>query len=380
MGGEKRIRRVATPGVALALAVAFLFGALRCGEPLEPAASGWVRYALFPEKCWRIVGTAADLYWGDVYAATGGKGHSAIWKYDGRDFYEDYVPPYERDEGWLTDIACAGSTIWAAGGKNEGGRDSPYLIRNFRRSGWLEVPLATGRRGSISAVHAASDLECWFTIYDGYLRVINRRRGVLARYNDGKVVVFADLGDVTCAVSAEVTGWKRGRRVVFAVEAVGRGTRIGDSSVFVTVDGGASWHEERLDFRSPVGKEVETVRAECALGTDLYLFVDFLNGYNGVVKRSGEAGRGEYELVFCATKGPNFTWLNDVAVGDGGVNHSSGLAVGRETSVVYDGADWRLEEVPYPVDIEYIAHASDGGFWASANDMISGRSELLYHR
>jgi hypothetical protein len=56
------------------------------------------------------------------------------------------------------------------------------------------------------------------------------------------------------------------------------------------------------------------------------------------------------------------------------------LAVGRETSVVYDGADWRLEEVPYPVDIEYIAHASDGGFWASANDMNLGRSELLYHR
>lgn len=46
MGGEKRIRRVATPGVALALAVAFLFGALRCGEPLEPAASGWVRERL----------------------------------------------------------------------------------------------------------------------------------------------------------------------------------------------------------------------------------------------------------------------------------------------------------------------------------------------
>lgn len=380
MGGEERTWRVATRGVALALAVVFLFIASDCGEPLGPAASGWVRYAVFPKDCWKVVGIAANFYSGRVYAATGGKGDSAIWRYDGRDFREDYVVPYEWEEGWLTDIACAGRTLWAAGGKNEGGRDSPYLIRNFSRSGWLEVPLATSRRGSISAVHPAGDLECWFTIDDGYVRVVNQRRGILARYNDGKVVDFADLGDVTCTVGAKAAGGKSGRNVVFAVEAVERGARIGDSSVFVTDDGGASWLEERLDFRSPVGKEVETVRAECASGTDLYLFVDFLSGYNGIVKRSGEAGRGEYELVFFATKGRNFTWLNDVAVRDGGINHSSGLAVGRDTSVVYDGADWRLEEVPYPADIEHIAHAPDGGFWASAHDMISGRSELWYHR
>jgi hypothetical protein len=375
MGGEERTWRVATRGVAWALAVVFLFIASDCGEPLGPAPSGWVRYALFPKDCWKVVGLAAGFYSGPLYAVTGGKGDSAIWRYDGRDFREDYVPPYEWDEGWLTDIACAASTLWAAGGKNEGGRDSPYLIRNLRRSGWLEVPLATSRPGSISAVHPAGDFECWFTIYDGPVRVVNQRRGILARHNDGKVVDFADLGEVTCAVGA-----KRGGNVVFAVQAVERGARIGDSSVFVTGDGGASWLEERLDFPSPVGKEVETVRAECASGTDLYLFVDFLTGYNGIVKRSGEPGRGEYELVFFATQGRNFTWLNDVAVRDGGINHSSGVAVGRDTSVVYDGADWCLEEVPYPADVEHIAHAFDGGFWASATDLITGRSELLYHR
>jgi hypothetical protein len=379
MGGEERMWRVATRGVALALAVVFLFIASDCGEPLGPAPSGWVRYAVFPTECWKVVGLAGDFYSGHVYAVTGGKGDAAIWRYDGRDFREDYVPPYEWEEGWFTDIASAGGTVWAAGGKNEAGRDSPYLIRNLRRSGWLEVPLATSRPGSISAVHAAGDFECWFTIYDGPVRVVNQRRGILARYDDGKVVDFADLGEVTCAVGAKAAGGKSGQNVVFAVEAIGRG-EIGDSSVFVTTDAGASWLEERLDFPSPVGKEVETVRAECASGTDLYLFVDFLSGYNGIVKRSGEPGRGEYELVFFATEGPNFKWLSDVAVRGGGVHHSCGVAVGRETSVVYDGADWRLEEVPYPADIEHIAYASDGGFWATADDMITGRWDLLYHR
>ncbi len=371
---KERVKCAAAAALGGALLLAL---ALSCGEPLGPEPAAWVSRATFPEDTGWIVGLAADSFRGNVYAATGGKGYSVIWRYDGRGFSEDYSLPYEYDEAWLTDIAYAGSTAWAAGGKKVGGDDSPYLIRNFSRSEWLEVPLATSYRGSISAVRPANDRVCWFTIYDDYLRVINRRRGTLARYQDGEVKVYPDLGDVTCAVSY---AGARGGYAVFAVEAVAGGTRVGDSRVFVSADGGASWAEERLDFHSPVGEDMAEVRAECALGTDLYLYVDFANGYNGVVKRTGAPGQGEYELVFYATEGPRFKWLNDVAVGDGNEHHSRGVAVGYDTSVVLDGASWKIEEVAYPANIKYVTPGADGGFWAAAVDLTLGRSELFYHR
>jgi len=280
----------------------------------------------------------------------------------------------------MTDIAYAGSTVWAAGGKVAGGGDSPCLIRNFYGSGWVEIPLATSYRGSVSAVKPVNDHVCWFTVYDDYLRVINRRRGILARYQDGEVEAYPDLGEVTCAVSPAGGSGGRGGYVVFAAEAVAGGTAVGDSRVFVTADGGVTWADERLEFHSPVGEDMAEVRAECALGTDLYLFVDFANGYNGVVKRTGPPGQGEYELVFYATEGSNFKWLNDVAVADAKIHHAGGMAVGYDTSVVYDGANWKIEEIAYPADIGYVTHSADGGFWAAAEDLTSGRSELFYHR
>jgi hypothetical protein len=371
-----RIKAVA----ASALAGSFLLAlALSCGEALGPEPPAWVTRATFPEGTGQIGGLAADSLRGYVYAAAGGKGSSVIWRYDGRGFSEDYAPPYEYGEAWLTDIAYAGSVGWAAGGKVAGGEDSPYLIRNFSRSEWLEVPLATNTRGSISAVQPANDHVCWFTVCDDYIRVINRRRGTLARYRDGEVEVYPDLGEVTCAVSS-AGGGRSGGYVVFAAEAVAGGTRVGDSRVFVSADGGASWADERLEFHSPVGEAMAEVRAECALGTDLYLFVDFANGYNGVVKRTGPPGQGEYELVFYATEGSNFKWLNDVVVADGNIHHARGMAVGYDTSVVYDGPGWKIEEVAYPANIEYVAPSADGGFWAAAEDLTSGRSELFYHR
>ncbi len=272
--------------------------------------------------------------------------------------------------------------MWAGGGKAGEGHDFPYLLRNLRRSGWQEVPLATTRRGSLSAIHPVSDAECWFTIYDDYLRVINRRRGILARYKDGAVTTFEHFGEVTCAAYTDDKASAAAKYVVYAVEAIGRGTNVGDVKVFITSNGGAMWAEERMDFASPAGRELESVHATHAAGAALYLLVEFTTGYAGIVDRRGAPGRGEYELAFCATESPNFKWLNDLVAQDETIDPARGLrglAVGRETSAYFDAGRWQLEEVSYPAEFKCVANAAHGGFWAAAQDTAFGGYELMYH-
>ncbi|MEE8640604.1 MAG: hypothetical protein V3T41_09370 [bacterium] len=90
------------------------------------------------------------------------------------------------------------------------------------------------------------------------------------------------------------------------------------------------------------------------------------------MKRTGPPGKGVYELAFLA---PRLGFMDAASDADGRV-----AAVGPGTSVLYDGEDWRIEELPYPIDLRQVLPAPGGGFFALGYNKAVWRREILYHR
>jgi hypothetical protein len=355
-----------------------------CGEPLGPLPSPLIMYGVFPENYTWVKGIAIDNRSGKIFAAARSTGKYVVINFRGTGFYEVFEVPYELDNGWLNDIASGGRYIWAGGGKKGAAGVEAYLIRSYHGQAWEEVVLNTKKRGSITAVFPISAEECWFLINPFSTSEEELRPGKLARLKNGDVDILDGFGVVTCAVRAGIKESTTGAFYIYAVEYIGEQTEIGNPRVYVTQDGGATWATESLDFYSPVGRNVDKVIAACASGDDLYVLVHFVNGYTGIVKRKGHPGNGNYELVFLAPIGPNFSSLNGFCV-HGEVTDPQrgmrGLAVGWETSVLYEGGIWYIEDASYPNDYKDVVVSPRGGFWVLAKDTAGlGRWELLYHR
>jgi hypothetical protein len=355
-----------------------------CGEPLGPFQSPLIMYGVFPENYTWVKGIAIAKRNGGVFAAARRNAKYVVVNFQGTGFSEVFEVPYEIDNGWLNDIASAGSYIWAGGGKKDAAGVEAYLIRSYHGQAWEEVVLNTKKSGSITAVFPIGAEECWFIINPFSTSEEELRPGNLGRLKNGDVDILDGFGEVTCAVRTGVKESRSGAYSVYAVEFIGERARIGDPRVYLTKDGGVTWATESLDFDSPVGRDLDKVVAACASGDDLYVLVHFVNGYTGIVKRKGHPGNGNYELVFLAPIGPNFSNLNGLCV-QGEVADPRrglrGLAVGYETTVLYEGGIWYIEDASYPNDYKDVVVSPRGGFWVLAKDTAGlGRWELLYHR
>ena len=141
-------------------------------------------------------------------------------------------------------------------------------------------------------------------------------------------------------------------------------------NVVMSFDGGATWRIEEIPFITP-GFDVMFVDAGCAVAGELYFYVRFERGAAGILRRSGSATDGEYEVVFFTPLG-DFTAM--AAADDGRI-----MAVGAHTSVIFDGENWQAEQLPYPLDFRGVIAAPGGGFFALGNNEAVWQREILYH-
>jgi hypothetical protein len=154
------------------------------------------------------------------------------------------------------------------------------------------------------------------------------------------------------AGGAPVTGgcYDRSADVLYVYRPIAQG----ECELFVTGDGGKSWHAEKIPAYLN-GLRVNTY-SWAAAGGALYFAG---RGTAPLIKRTGGAGPGEYELAFRSGISPSFRTVNDMAFNDLG----EGVAVGDDTTVVITPDEVYLEET---IDVQFKLAAADdaGGFWA----------------
>ncbi len=347
----------------LAPVAAALICAANCGEAptgMDPVA--WVPVAVAPAG-WALVGFAAQpggvYFVGLDYAEEPAR--PAIFKYDGHEFAEVFVPPYEADEAWLQAIAFAGDKGWAVGGKRSENPPPPFLPLMFYYDGenWREVAVPNKECGSLNAVSPINERDCWLLG-----EVDSFGGGHLIKYEDGRFEVYEELGFKKAMAVARDTG------TIYT--PAGSHKR---PALAISADRGASWVIESPAVPT-LGYKFENWLPACAAGDDLYLILKCEGVIWGIVRRSGPPGTGEYELEFLEVNDPEFAKINDVAIGPGRV-----AAVGLSASAFDYGRGWRREQLPYEIVLRQVAPAAGGnGFWAFGyNENIMGRTELLYH-
>ena len=77
-----------------------------------------------------------------------------------------------------------------------------------------------------------------------------------------------------------------------------------------------------------------------------------------IIKRTGAPGEGEYTLSYLSYLGPNFRDIYDVDFHRTG----AGLAVGQDTTLVYEGGFW-FQEQGVNFDLWDVTADPAGGYW-----------------
>lgn len=361
MDGEKKIRHVATRAAAAALAVAFLFGALRCGEPLEPAPPAWVSMAVIPGG-YSAQGVASNYVGGVLVAGShydeNYVGHGVVLRYRSGAFDVEFMSPNETGEVILYDIDPGGRYAVGTYKTSEPRtKFTPYMVAlDPSRFEWYEVPLEITEGERITQV-LLTGRACWLLIGS-----TGPRGGRLYKYKGEGVVEKQDGLPYLGSAAAS-----RSENIIFGVSYVAHGRY----NAVISFDGGATWRVEEIACSAPA-YEIMFVDAGCAAGGDLYFYVRFERRGVGIIRRGGPRTGGKYELVFFSPRGD---FMAAAADDDGRV-----AAVGAKTSVVFDGVVWRIEELPYPLDLRCIIPAPRGGFFALGNNEAVWQREILYHR
>ena len=391
MDGERRMWRVATRAAVAVGGVAF-FILLSCGEPLAPVEPGWVTVGVLPLESRSGVNSIyarGGPVWAVAYEYVypGPVTRAKIISYADRQFLVEYESPPEYEYAELADIAFVryGEKGWAVGGKSENNEWGPYMLKydyvlayDGRALGWKEVRLDGFRERALSAVMPINDEEIWVLIDDNYYS--GDHDGLLAKYTGGEFKVYNELGPVTAVYPYT----RYSPMTLYAVSYAQGGYAPGElPKVYISADGGASWAEETLPEDIVQGREISRAYAGGGFGPDVYILAECGNDAWAVIRRTGAPGAGEYELAFLAYGGPYFTTLNSIAFRNPhspprGVS-ADGVAVGRETSVVFDEGGVYLEKLPYALDLSNAISFGGNGFFAVGKNQAFGGYELLYH-
>jgi hypothetical protein len=385
MGGNRGMRRAATRALwAGGVAVLIL---LSCGEPLEPREAGWVTVARFPLKGDSGVNsiyTRGGTIWAAVYEETdpGQVTRAKIVTYDEGEFAVEYESPPEYEYAELADIAFdrTGDRGWAVGIKGE--ENNPYapllLAYDPRAEEWKERNVEGFGEVAFCAALPISNDGVWVLVDDHYLP--GDRDGLLTKYSAGRFNVYENLGPVTAIYPYT----RYSPQTLYAVSYAQNGYAPGElPKVYISANRGASWAQETIPADVVRGRVISRAFAGAGYGPDAYILAECGNNAWAVIRRSGGPGAGEYELAFLGHGGPYFNTLNGIAFRD---PHSpprgisvDGVAVGRETSVLFDEGNVYLEKLPYALDLTRVVLYGGSGFFAIGKNEAFGGWELLYH-
>ncbi len=358
-----------------------------CGEPLGPLEPGWVTVGVFPLESHSGVNSICAKggpVWAVAYEYVYPEQvtRAKIISYADRQFLVEYESPPEYEYAELADIAFVryGEKGWAVGQrKEEKGPFKPFmLVYEPKSHEWKEKDVEGFNGAAFCKVIPINDEEIWVLIDDNYYS--GDHDGLLAKYTGGELKVYNDLGPVTA-----VYPYTRYSPItLYAVSYAQDGYAPGElPKVYISADDGASWAEETFPEDLMQGREISRAYAGAGFGPDVYILAECGNNAWAVIRRTGPPGAGEYELAFLAHAGPYLTTLHSIAFRK---PHSpprgisvDGVAVGRETSVVFDEGNVYLEKLPYALDLSRVISYGGNGFFAVGKNEAFGGYELLYH-
>lgn len=348
-------------------------------EPLPPVEGRWVKIADFPPNIKEVA--SIDCNGRGIYAVgedTEIDKH-VVMSYVNGAFSTDFIIPEEFRRGCFADVSTHNRGGWVVGGKYESGKVRPLLINyNTYEHTWEEINLNGVPDGILSTIINISAEESWLLLDQSWYA--GDHDGFLIKYANGSAYVYPEFG----ALTAVYTESQHLPRTLFAATYVPKGGEVeGSIKIYITTDCGASWVVETLPPRLVNGREIIAAYARGYYGPAVYFSVRFADGALGIVKRKGPPGRGVYEPVFIAYSGPYFHDLNSIAFRD---PHSQpygvsvdGVAVGIETTVVFDEGSVCLERLPYPMELNSATRANGNGFFAVGRNLTFHDYELLFH-
>jgi len=356
-----------TLGIVTAVAV----WVLSCGTPLGPGPASWQARATvdayFDQDLFKVAvdGDAVFFpYRPSEESRTGG-----IKKYDNGVITDAYVPALNGAKyASIVSVAISPQSGWALGyrGYETGGnnlRYVPFLVK-YGNGVWPagnELEFERISEDFPMAVVPVGPDSCYL-LGEGRSAVTPKK---LYTYQDGTLTEIP-LIEVNTLVYDAAAG------VTYSLAC--KGNRI---DVMLSVDGGAHWTYEGLWAEAPVnGYSAGYVAAAVAPGGALYVFSRTDNpGGTVVYRRTGIPGSGIYEMCGYYPTGPYAGFASGMAV----ANDGRVLVVGDETSIYYDGAEWREELLPDKNDFWCVAAGASGFYAIGRNGTGSSDTQLFYH-
>jgi hypothetical protein len=363
--------------VVLLTAVALtcpLFFLLSCSDaPLGPETTLWEPATSLPEDL-RFTGITAQNG-GAIFISSSSYSSevpSAIYKYENGALIEDFLVP----ENWsFNGISSYLGCVFAVGTKETSVSSparAPYMMHNSG-AGWVEIPVEVEQIDSLTDVFAINETDCWVLGLDA-----EDSHSVLIKYADGEWTRYDDdVNNVETAAYCPRSG------VLYVACDYG----VGEGPVWklaITADSGVTWALEEIKLNTgsfEFRRLPLQYKAFYAVPGALFFTAEVWSGgekYEGaIVKRTGAPGAGVYGLEFYSKTGSYFWDVRALAFKD----EHNGMALGSETSIVYDDPDWVLEMVTgqdyfYAFDL---AAVGPNGYWAITDPPGQLPPHLLYH-
>jgi len=329
----------------------FVLVTLSCGEPDGPVPFGWREEATLPAGYSGL--SLYDAGPGGLYCrANAPDDRNVVLVYDGSAFKEDFS--IASDEGILGDVAFAGDAGFLTANKTENRRMYACILRRDG-SAWLEVYRTLEYQYFTNPTPVNANC-CWLV---AHAETGNRR---VAKYENGALTSYGETnGNYPLAYSP-------GLAILYNLYNADHGNE-GPAVITLTADGGASWAREPITV--PAAYKLGRVNDMGVTADALYLTAELdvaglETPYRAVIKRTGPAGQGIYELSYLSWVSPGVQDIDWLAFRD--TDH--GVAVGIGGSIYYDAPTWTRETTDPLFSFQLESPVADpaGGYWAAARD------------
>jgi hypothetical protein len=295
--------------------------------------------------------------------------NGGIKKYENGALTDAYVPDRKgADSAGVITIGIGVKSGWALGGRMYKRGDEyitlPFLVQ-YDGGRWAaenEFPVDLGPDDFPLGIVPVEADSCYL-LGEGFTVNVPRK---LYRFENGIVTKIA-------GVEANAVAYDAATATTYAL--AGKGNVV---DVMISNDGGASWTTETLAAAPPVNA-FNTGGIYAAVGGDgvLYICSRTKDPLGTVVyRRTGAAGSGQYEMCGYYPLGP---YAGNYAYGLAVDGRGHVLVVGDQTSIYYDGDEWREEELPDKNDFFTVAGGNSGFYAIAINGMSSADTQLLYH-